>query len=451
MTRLCYEGLTLHIGETPVLDTIDLTIEGPGIFALLGPSGVGKSSFLRATQRLIDHGREGWRRTGDVRMDGHSIFSPLLPQQELARRIGFVQQRPRMLHGSVRSNVEFALRHTTRLPRQTIRAKAEEALDRVGLSGELEDLEIAAWTLSGGQAQRLAIARAIALDPEVLLLDEPISALDPLSAERVEEVIHALAGEHLVVMVTHKVGLAVRLADSAGFMLRGSEGARLIEVGDAPGIFLHPADPVALEFVQMGYGQVPGDTRFREAGGQKKLAHAKKVRRDTARKQARGGEKRLVERLYLFVCGRNTSRSPVAEAICNHEIIRRLAGEAGGARALSAGLDSAPGEPMSAPAASALERLGYAPHEHTTRSVSAAHVEAAERIFCMTEPQVRTLVERFPAAAGKVERLDPIADLADPGGKSQEVVLRTVERLRDAVRWRLVQDGVISDFEAELR
>jgi len=451
MTKLCYQGLTLRVGATPVLDEIHLVIEGPGVFVLLGPSGVGKSSFLRATQRLIDHGRDGWSRGGDVLFNGRSIFSRRLPQQELARSIGFVQQRPRMLHGSARSNVEFALHHTTDLSQRAIRAKAEEALERVGLSAELADLEVAAWKLSGGQAQRLAIARAIALEPEMLLLDEPISALDPLSAERVEEVIHALAAERLVVMVTHKVGLAVRLADSAGFMLRGEAGARLVEVGDAPEIFLHPADPVALEFVQMGYGQVGKEAAQRGARPHEIRAHAESLRRDAARKDAhRGKKRRLAERLYLFVCGRNTSRSPVAEAICNAEIIRRLGGTPRGVRATSAGLDAEPGEPMSVAAGSALGELGYAPHEHLTRSVSTQLVERAEQIFCMTGTQVRALVGRFPTAAGKVERLDPIADLANPRGKSPELVLETMKRLRDAVRWRLARDGGV-EFGSELR
>ncbi|RMH17776.1 MAG: ATP-binding cassette domain-containing protein, partial [Acidobacteria bacterium] len=259
MSTLEYRQMTLRCGATPILDRIELAMAGPGVFALLGPSGVGKSSLLRATQRLIEDGRGGWRRTGDVRLNGDSIFDPGLRQQELARRIGFVQQRPWMLAGSVRHNVELALRHTTRLSRAEIRRRAEAALERVGLAGELTSLERAAWKLSGGQAQRLAIARAIALEPEVLLMDEPISALDPLMAERVEAVIRDLAAEQLIVLVTHKVGLAVRLAAAAGFLLRGEDGARLVETGAAPQIFERPADPVAREFVRMGYGIAAGD------------------------------------------------------------------------------------------------------------------------------------------------------------------------------------------------
>lgn len=256
MTVLEYEGLSLHAGATPILDGIDLRIAGPGVFALLGPSGAGKSTLLRVTQRLIEDGRDGWRRRGDVRLDGESVFASRRRPRELARRIGFIQQKPRVLAGSVRANVEFALRHTTRLARGEIRRQAEAALARVGLAAELASLDEAAWKLSGGQAQRLAIARAVALDPEVMLMDEPISALDPLSSECVEGVIRAVAAERLVVLVTHKVGLAVRVADAAGFMLRGEGGARLVEVGAAPKIFEDPSDPVAREFLRMGYGRL---------------------------------------------------------------------------------------------------------------------------------------------------------------------------------------------------
>ncbi|MEM7349967.1 MAG: ATP-binding cassette domain-containing protein [Acidobacteriota bacterium] len=440
MTTLRYESLSLRVGETPILDSIDFEIEGPGVFSLLGPSGVGKSSLLRATQMLIDDGRDGWRRHGDIRLDGESIFARRLRQQELARRIGFVQQRPRMLAGSVRNNVEFALRHTTRLERSEIRRRAEAAIERVGLAQELDSLEVAAWNLSGGQAQRLAIARAIALDPEVLLMDEPISALDPLSAERVEAVIRAIARERLVVLVTHKVGLAVRLARNAAFLLRGKRGARLVESGPAPEIFEHPADPVAYEFVRMGYGKLEEpQSELTQPDGDGTPA----VRPKSAESKAnpwRGGLQPALGRIFLFVCGRNTSRSPVAQAICNAEITRRLGFELPpGSRAVSAGLESPPGEPMSRGAQSALGELGFTPHQHATRRVTAELIERAAAIFCMTEKQCRALTERFPQARAKIERLDPISDLANPAGQGPEVHLQIAQRIRDAVRWRLDQ------------
>lgn len=432
MSVLQYHGLSLENGGTPILDRIEASIEGPGVFALLGPSGVGKSSLLRATQRLIEDGRAGWRRRGDVRFNGRSVFDPALRLRHLARQIGFVQQRPRMLGGSVLANVAFALRHTTRLPRAAIQARAEAALERVGLLDELDDLGLAAWRLSGGQAQRLAIARAIALEPEAMLMDEPISALDPISAERVEAVIRAIARDRLVVLVTHKVGLAVRLADSAAFMLRGAAGARLVECGPAPAIFERPRDPVAREFVRMGYGKVD-DAAVRAAADE---------RLEASPSRPVGARRRWARRVYLFVCGGNTSRSPIAQAICNAEIVRRLGGEAAAVRAWSAGLDIVPERPMAPDAEGALSALGFAPHQHRTRPLTAELVAGADAVFCMTDAQCRTLRARFPEAAPKVERLDPISDLGNPAGRSPAVYRRTAERIRDAVRWRLANDGM---------
>ena len=448
MTTLVYEALSLSVGRTPILDAIDVEIEGPGVFALLGPSGVGKSSLLRSTQRLIDDGRDGWRRTGDVQLNGESIFSRRFGQPDLARRIGFVQQRPRMLRGSVRANVEFALCHTTRLGKPQIRRRAAAAIDRVGLTQELDNLDVAAWTLSGGQAQRLAIARAIALEPEVMLMDEPISALDPMSAERVEDVIRAIARDRLIVLVTHKVGLAVRLAGAAAFMLRGGRGARLVDAGKAPGIFENPADPVALEFMRMGYGQVetaptPGPP---EPAAPDSAGALDAGRRRYPAAQATGRRRPLLDvlrpalgRVFLFVCGRNTSRSPVAQAICNAEIARLLDVElpSAGASALSAGLDVEPGEPLSSGARTALEALGFTPPAHATRAVSAELVERSEAIFCMTADQCRALADRFPQAAARIERLDPISDIENPSGKGRERHFQVARRIRDAVRWRL--------------
>lgn len=435
MTILTFQDLSLQVGNTPILDRIDLEIEGPGVFALLGPSGVGKSSLLRLTQRLVEHGRDGWQRQGDVRLNGESIFARRQRKQHLARRIGFIQQKPRMLGGSVRANVEFALRHTTRLPRQEIRRQAEAAIERVGLIPELENLDMAAWRLSGGQAQRLAIARAIALDPEVMLMDEPIAALDPLMAERVEEIIRAVARDRLVVLVTHKVGLAVRVADRAGFLLRGVKGAQLVDVGTAPEVFERPRDPIAREFMRMGYGHI-------ESTADEQAEPAPQVLK-AAKKKARP---RLAQRVYLFVCSGNTIRSPIAQAICSAEVARLLglapSNGTGGYRMVSAGLSPHLGRGLAAAAQQALIALGFVPHAHSAQEVSAELVAEADTIYCMTAEQCQLLTSRFPGAAGKVERLDPISDLEDNSAAGAAVFLETAKRIRDAVRWRLDNEGL---------
>lgn len=424
---LRYRQLTLSAGALPVLDRIDLEIEGPGVFSLLGPSGVGKSSLLRATQRLIEPGRGGWSRSGDVLFHGESVFRRGLSQRDLARRIGFVPQRPRMLAGSVLDNVEFALRHTTRLSRAQIRERAESALGQVGLDDEVEELSMPAWKLSGGQGQRLAVARAIALDPEVLLLDEPISSLDPLAADRVEQVIRRIARRRLVVMVTHKVGSAMRLARSAAFMLRGPRGARVLEVGDVPEILESPRDPVARELVRMSYG-LP-------AGSQESTR---------ATQSAPAAPPALAARKILFVCGGNTSRSPMAAAFCRRQMLDRLGHspaqlEEMGYHVESAGLEVWPGAGLDASAAAALRSRGVEPPDHRVREVSVELVATADRVYAMTEEQCRELRRRFPSLAEKVERLDPVADTADPHYLDPQGVEWVAARLLDAVRYRLAE------------
>ncbi|WP_089936330.1 ATP-binding cassette domain-containing protein [Candidatus Entotheonella palauensis] len=436
MISLTYDALSLRVGRSPVLDRIDLDLTGPGVVALLGPSGVGKSSLLRATQRLIDHGQEGWKRSGDVRLNGESIFASHIKKHELARWMGFIQQKPRMLGGSARNNVEFALRHTTNLPRAAVRQKAEAALEQVGLTTELDSLDMAAWQLSGGQAQRLAIARAIALEPAVLLMDEPSSALDPLSSQRVESIIRTLAETRLVVMVTHAVSLAERLADVVAFLWRGESGARLVEYGDVSTVLGAPRDLWVRQFVWTARGHSHGEPAV--------AAHSATV--ETHPILAGQSGFALLQRVYLFVCSGNRSRSPIAQTICHAEVSRLLQGvpkqsQWGRFQALSAGLSASYGAPMSTAARTALGSLGVPPPDHVTQPVTEDLVRQADTIYCMTEAQCRELTQRFPAASAKTQRLDPVDDIADPEGGDAEAFTITAERIRDLVRWRLESQG----------
>jgi phosphate transport system ATP-binding protein len=430
---LSYRNFRLSCGKTQILDGIDLDLVGPGVIALLGPSGVGKSSLLRATQRLIEHGRDGWNRSGDVLFNGETVFRSTFSKQQLARRIGFIHQKPRMLAGSVLTNVEFALKHATTLQRSTIRRLAEEALEQVGLTWELASLDLAAWKLSGGQAQRLAIARAIALQPDVLLMDEPTSALDPLKRQQVEEIIRAQARTRLIVLVTHEVHLAERLADFAAFMFRQRGGARIFEAGPAAKVLRDPAEALVQEFVRTGRaGREPvlaaGPTRptFDEL--------------ESAPPASAFGV-RLLQRVYLFVCGENTSRSPVAQAICNSEVARllKLSPREGKPKfeALSAGLFVSASRPMSAKAVSALQKLGCEPHPHASRQVTRDLIERADAIYCMTDQQCRELARTFPDATWKLQRLDPVSNVEDPTSPEPADFLRVATRIRDLVRWRL--------------
>jgi phosphate transport system ATP-binding protein len=428
---LSYRNFRLSVGQTPILDGIDLDLVGPGVIALLGPSGVGKSSLLRATQRLIEHGRDRWSRSGDVLFNGETVFGSAFSKQQLARRIGFIHQKPRMLAGSVLANVEFALKHTTTLKRNAIRRLAEEALEQVGLTWELASLELAAWKLSGGQAQRLAIARAIALQPDVLLMDEPTSALDPLKRQQVEEIIRAQARTRLIVLVTHEVHLAERLADFAAFMFRGHGGARIFETGPAAKVLRDPAEVAVQEFVRTGRaGHEPPS----------KPALAVHANLESTGPGSSFGL-RLLQRVYLFVCGENTSRSPVAQAICNSEVARLLRLPAGAGQpkfeALSAGLSVSASQPMSSKAISALSKLGCAPQTHASRQITQELVDRADAIYCMTDEQCRDLALRFPGSTWKLQRLDPIGNVEDSGSQGPADFLRVATRIRDLVRWRL--------------
>jgi phosphate transport system ATP-binding protein len=430
---LSYRNFRLSVGKSQILDGIDLDLVGPGVIALLGPSGVGKSSLLRATQRLIEHGRDGWTCSGDVLFNGETVFGPAFSKQQLARRIGFIHQKPRMLAGSVLANVEFALKHATTLKRNAIRRLAEEALEQVGLTWELASLELAAWKLSGGQAQRLAIARAIALQPDVLLMDEPTSALDPLKRQQVEEIIRVQASTRLIVIVTHEVHLAERLADFAAFMFRQRGGARISEAGPAAKVLRDSAEIAVQEFVRTGRAG-------REPAPASEPVPAAPDDLESAVPGSHFGL-RLLQRVYLFVCGENTSRSPVAQAICNREVARLLKLPPGGGKpkfeALSAGLSASAGRPMSAKAISALSELGCAPQPHVSRQVTPELVDRADAIYCMTDEQCRDLALRFPAATWKLQRLDPVGNVDDSRSSEPADFLRVATRIRDLVRWRL--------------
>ncbi|PON10547.1 hypothetical protein C2W62_49490, partial [Candidatus Entotheonella serta] len=190
-------------------------------------------------------------------------------------------------------------------------------MELVGLTTELDCLDREAWQLSGGQAQRLAIARAIALDPSVLLMDEPSSALDPLTSLRVESIIRDLAATRLVIMVTHEVALAERLAHRVAFLRRSEAGARLVEYGDVATMLNAPQDPWVREFVWTGLGRAQDGTPV-AVQRQPEMLPAP----SSGRPLFPGAG--LLQRVYLFVCGGNRSRSPMAQAICRHEVGRLL-------------------------------------------------------------------------------------------------------------------------------
>jgi len=214
-------NLSVSYGKTPVLQGVSLRIPDRCITALIGRSGCGKSTFLKCLNRLIDE--EDAAVTGSIRFDGREVLDPRCSATDLRRRVGMVFQAPSPFCMSVFDNVAYGIRLHERLPRRELRRRVEEALAAVGLLGELGGrLRQGARGLSGGQQQRLCIARALAVGPQVLLLDEPTSALDPVSTVQVERLLAALSQRMAVVIVTHNLAQARRIAQRVAFFGEGT-------------------------------------------------------------------------------------------------------------------------------------------------------------------------------------------------------------------------------------
>ena len=243
------EQLSLHYGQKPAFHDVTLSINKGCITALVGPSGCGKTSFLTALNRLTDI-IPGCRVTGRIRIDGLDVLAPQTDVIRLRRRVGMIFQKPNPFPLSILKNLEFPLREHGLKDRERIAANIETVLRDVGLWDEVKDrLHLPALALSGGQQQRLCMARALVLSPEVLLMDEPCSALDPLSSGVVEDLIVGLRGHYTVLIVTHNLAQARRIADYAALFWVQSGAGQLIESGTAKQIFEAPRDPLTAAYV----------------------------------------------------------------------------------------------------------------------------------------------------------------------------------------------------------
>ncbi len=241
--------LAVSYGAQRALEGIDLDAAPGSITALVGPSGCGKSSFLQALNRLTDL-IPGCTVEGSVRVDGTEILTESCDLRTLRRRIGMIFQRPNPFPLSIRKNFTLPLReHGVRDPVQ-IQERIQDALRAVGLWDEVSDrLDSRADTLSGGQQQRLCLARALVLEPEMVLLDEPCSALDPLAAGVVEDLIASLRGRYTVVIVTHNLSQARRLADRAALFWLVEGAGRLVEERDTETFFSQPRHRLTRDYV----------------------------------------------------------------------------------------------------------------------------------------------------------------------------------------------------------
>ncbi len=225
--KIDVRDLSVFYGKKQALFDVGLAIRERRVMALIGPSGCGKRTFLRALNRMHDLS-EGARVTGSILLDGEDLLDERVDPVEVRRRIGMVFQRPNPFPKSIFDNVAFGLRVANLVTSAGLSDRVEESLRAAALWEEVKDrLDESAMSLSGGQQQRLCIARAVAVRPEVLLMDEPASALDPIATEKIEELIVELGKKYAIVIVTHSMSEAARVSDHVGFFYSG----KLVESG----------------------------------------------------------------------------------------------------------------------------------------------------------------------------------------------------------------------------
>ena len=223
-------------GDFHALKGISMDIEEKSVVTFIGPSGCGKSTFLRLLNRMNDL-IPNTRLTGEIKIEGQNIYGKGVQVDELRKNVGMVFQRPNPFPKSIFENVAYGLRVNGVTDNSFIRQRVEETLKGAALWDEVKDkLKVSAYALSGGQQQRLCIARAMAVSPSVLLMDEPASALDPISTAKIEELIHELKKQYTIVIVTHNMQQAARVSDKTAFFYLGE----MVEFDETKKIFTHP-------------------------------------------------------------------------------------------------------------------------------------------------------------------------------------------------------------------
>jgi phosphate transport system ATP-binding protein len=254
--RLEIKGLNVYYGAFRAVREIDLDIEPHAITAIIGPSGCGKSTFLRTLNRMHEL-TPGTRVEGSVRLDGEDIYGPEVDPVALRRVVGMVFQRPNPFPTmTIYDNVIAGLRLTGRPKGVDFDEVVERCLTRAALWDEVKDkLQQGGTSLSGGQQQRLCIARALAVDPEVILMDEPASALDPVATLRIEELMAELRSNYTIVIVTHNMQQASRISDHTAFFTMGEDRAGyLVEMDETVTIFTNPKEQLTEDYVSGRFG-----------------------------------------------------------------------------------------------------------------------------------------------------------------------------------------------------
>jgi phosphate transport system ATP-binding protein len=243
-------GLSIYYGEKAAIKDVDLSITDRHVTALIGPSGCGKSTYLRSLNRMNDT-IEGCKVDGKITLDGYDIYAKGVDAVEVRRRVGMVFQKSNPFPKSIFENVAFGLRIAGEKDKALIAERVEQSLRGAALWDEVKDrLHESGFGLSGGQQQRLCIARALAVKPEVILMDEPASALDPIATARIEELMRDLKKDYTIVIVTHSMQQAARVSDFTAFFYMGE----LIEYGDTETIFTRPKVKRTEEYITGRFG-----------------------------------------------------------------------------------------------------------------------------------------------------------------------------------------------------
>jgi phosphate transport system ATP-binding protein len=248
--KVSIQNLSFYYKDDRALNDISLALYRNKTTAFIGPSGCGKSTLLRVLNRMYDL-YPGQRAAGEVIFDGEDILSPGIDVNLLRSRIGMVFQKPTPFPMSIFENIAFGLRLYERLPRTELDDRVESALRRAALWDEVKDkLFTNGLSLSGGQQQRLCIARTVAIQPEVILFDEPCSALDPISTSKIEELIDELKRDYTIVIVTHNMQQAARVSDFTAFLYLGV----LVEFAETEQIFTNPSDKRTQDYITGRFG-----------------------------------------------------------------------------------------------------------------------------------------------------------------------------------------------------
>ncbi|MCM8730298.1 phosphate ABC transporter ATP-binding protein PstB [Hephaestia sp. GCM10023244] len=249
--KMAARDVSVFYGAKRALNDVSIDIDMDNITAFIGPSGCGKSTFLRTLNRMNDTIPNA-RVDGTITLDGEDIYASTMDVVQLRARVGMVFQKPNPFPKSIFENVAYGPRiHGLTESKAQLEATVEYALRKAGLWDEVKDrLQESGTALSGGQQQRLCIARAIAVDPEVILMDEPCSALDPIATARIEELIHELRGRYAIVIVTHNMQQAARVSQRTAFFHLGT----LVEYGSTSDIFTNPREDRTKDYITGRYG-----------------------------------------------------------------------------------------------------------------------------------------------------------------------------------------------------